>query len=115
MQNLIKTKFYQFNQNNSGGYFITDEENGISEVVIIESDTAKRAYEKLQEIGEKVDSFNDYCECCGERWSNWLDDEEGDEIPSYYGNPISQARKGIFDKNIFVHYLDGKFEKFILK
>jgi hypothetical protein len=108
----MKTMFFNFNQNNSGGYFVEDFENGVCEEIIIEANTAKDAIKIFEEIGEKVSGFYDSCPCCGERWSTWIDDQDGTERPEIYGTLVENVKKGIFTKNCFVHYIDGTFKRF---
>jgi len=111
----VKTKFWKFDQNNSGGYFVEDAENGVCEIVIIEALNAKDAFSRLEKIGEKVDGFWNYCSCCGERWSSWIDDSDGTIVPEHYGTPIEEVERSMFRSEIFVHYFDGSFKKFTLK
>lgn len=114
MKREIETKFYNFDQNNSGGYFVKSEEHGVCEMVIVEAQNYKEAYARLESIGEHVDGFNNYCSCCGERWSNWGDDEDGTEHPMIYDERIEVAKKGMFRETAFVHYYDKTFKKFEL-
>lgn len=44
------TKFFNFSQNKSGGYFIYDDIVGICEEVIVEADNAKNAWSKMKSI-----------------------------------------------------------------
>lgn len=113
MKREIETKFYAFDQNNSGGYFIDDEQNGVCEVVIIEAQNANEANSKLNEIGEKVDGFDDFCPCCGERWY-YVDESEARETPSIYSTPIEEYEGSMFRKACYIHYYDGtiKFHEF---
>jgi hypothetical protein len=105
-------KFYNFNQNNSGGYFVDDEKYGVGEYVIIEASNAEEAWDKLESIGSNVSGFWNYCGCCGERWSNWLDDEDGKERPEIYGVPIDEVKRSMFRNEAYVHYTDGTFKKY---
>lgn len=111
----IVTKFWSFSQNNSGGYFVEDKQNGVNEEIIIEAKNAKDAWKRLEEIGSKVDGFFNYCGCCGERWSNWLDDNDGTSEPTHFGTPLDKVKKGMFRGGCFVHYYDGTFKEFIYK
>ena len=104
--------FFTFSQNNSGGYFVEDEERGVNECVIVEADTAEAAIERLHEIGADVDGFWSFCSCCGERWNEWLDDDDGTESPELYNTPIEKQTAQMFRKAAFVHYADGNFKKF---
>lgn len=101
--------FFTMSQNNSGGYFVEDDDAGVCEYVIIEADSAKDAAEKLDKIGDSVDGFHNFCPCCGERWSaEWLNDDDGDEQPSIYGEPIEKCKKERFRDRCFTHYKDGR-------
>ena len=106
----INPLFYTFNQNNSGGYFVKDNDVGVSEFMIIEAYSAEDAWIRLQKIGEDVQGFNNYCPCCGERWPDWMDDDEGTKEPELYGEPIKGYKNDFFEKECFIHYLDGKIE-----
>lgn len=110
----IETKFYEFSQNNSGGYFVENDTFGICEYVIIEAISAKAAWHKLEEIGENVSELFDYCPCCGERWSSPFEDEAKDE-PMLYDTPISEVEKSWYRNRAFVHYHDGSFKEFVFK
>lgn len=66
----VQNKFFEFNQNNSGGTFITDASRGIGEYVIIEAADAKEANSLAQQKGlyfDGCESGQD-CDCCGDRW-----------------------------------------------
>ena len=114
MENIV-TKFWNFSQNNSGGYFVEDKENGVNEEVIVEAKNAKEAWERLEKIGSKVDGFFDYCGCCGERWSDWLDDSDGTSEPMHYDTPLDKVEKSMFRGGCFVHYYDGTIKEFTYK
>ena len=115
MERVVNTKFYTFRQNNSGGYFVSDDTYGVSEIVIVEAINAKDAWNRLSDIGDNVSGFWEYCSCCGERWSNWLDDDDGKDIPMLYDTKIEEAKSSMFNKVAYVHYLDNTFKKFDLK
>ena len=106
----MKKRFFTFSQNNSGGYFVEDNEHGVCEYVIIEADNAEDAWNRLVEIGDKVDGFWVYCSCCGERWYPPYDN--GDEEPMIHGEPLSSVEAWIFRTGAFVHYADGSFKRF---
>lgn len=107
-------RWFTFDQNNSGGNFVYDEQAGISTKVLIEAHSAAEANRIAQQIGLYFDGDGD-CSCCGDRWySKWTDDE-GDEEPLIYGVPAAQYRgdkytgkwqdEGEFEH--FTHHLDG--------
>ena len=110
-----KTKFFHFDQNNSGGYFVRDDQYGICESVIIEAETAKKAFSQLEEIGENVPGMFTFCDCCGERWSDWLDDSEGTDDPMIYNTPIEKVEASTFRSKCFIHYVDGTFKEVVFK
>ncbi|HEM4739795.1 TPA: hypothetical protein U2D46_001947 [Streptococcus suis] len=82
-----QTYFYVFDQNNSGGYFVIDE-NVTSEIIIEATEEAK-ALERLEEILSQKPEYMEYCSCCGERWypeysdvytRYWVSDEQYEEF-----------------------------------
>lgn len=116
MERIIHTKFFTFNQTNSGGEFIIDEKEGVGEYVIIEALSAKEAIRKFEEIGDKVLFFDSSCPCCGDRWSTWIDDSDGTEQPTIYGDIIEDYKNTyLLDKRAFVHYINGNIVKHTLK
>ena len=106
------TKFYTFNQNNSGGSFKTSEQAGISEYVIIEALNARDANLKAEVIGlyfNGCENDND-CPCCGDRWSP-IYEGDGYGVPYIYNIPLSEVKKSYYRDSCYVHYLNGKIEK----
>lgn len=115
----MKTKFFIFNQNNSGGSFRYSKESGISRYVIIEAVDAEAAMNRAEDIGLYFDGVaNDMdCECCGDRWHRpWSD--EGTDEPSIYGvhpseHHVEGSRYRFFKADEFeiaVHYMDNRIE-----
>lgn len=110
------SKFFTFRQNNSGGSFDFDKESGITFCVIVEAKDADEANKRAEEIGlyfNGVDMNMD-CECCGDRWHEVWGDDEGDDVPSMYGEPIVEGGKNYDyvwtnepNSEIAVHYKDG--------
>jgi len=107
MDRNIKTKFYTTMQNNSGGYFIVNDD--VAQYVIVEARSFSEARRLLEDITE---DYSKYCPCCGERWSSWFHDNDGTEKPTIYGVPLDEVRKEIFRENAIVYYYDGT-KKFI--
>lgn len=78
--------FYTYDQNNSGGNFVIDE--NVDHYVIIEAESADEANEKATDIGLYFNGVEEGvdCECCGDRWNEqW---ENGDPVPMIYGTNI---------------------------
>ena len=61
-----KTYFYAFDQNNSGGYYVIDE--NVTHEIIIEATKKSEAVERLEEILSQKPKYTEYCSCCGKRW-----------------------------------------------
>lgn len=111
--------FYEYRQNNSGGSFDFDADAGISVNVIIEADNAQEANYKAEDIGLYFNGDGD-CPCCGDRWYDQWNDENGDAVPSHYGEPIQDVEfgKGLHFKWIkdgpeaYVHFADGNIQAY---
>lgn len=112
---LSDPKFFEFNQNNSGGSFVYD--TYLSEYVIIEAVSSKHANELAEDIGIYFEGCisSDDCPCCGDRWyPTWSDD--GVKVPMMYSfeekcqvpaeEYISSFSRG--QETIRIHYLDGR-------
>ena len=80
----METRFYQFDQNNSGGSF--DSDSKLCHRIIIEATSEKEAERKAEELGcyfNGVESGND-CPCCGDRWGS-ADEIDFEKINSRWG------------------------------
>jgi hypothetical protein len=102
MEKIVNTKFYEYDQNNSGGSFHNSEKEGIAEYVIIEALNAAHANARAEEIGlyfNGCDAGKD-CSCCGDRWYR---------VYENYGSETIE--ESLYRTNCFVHYLDGSFSK----
>lgn len=98
--------FITFVQNNSGGYFIQNEE--VDAYVIIEGNTLEEILYKANNIFR---NYREYCDCCGERWDDdWKDENNLDEEPMIYGKPIHEFRSSFFRDKAIIHRLDGSKE-----
>jgi hypothetical protein len=109
--------FYEFNQNNSGGHFEFDEDDGITHFVIIEADSLEDCLKRAAFIGIYFDGCREGidCSCCGDRWYEpWK--EDGKEQPEIYGEhpKIYAAKDGLKwmekGKEVCIHYKDGTRE-----
>ena len=105
------SKFYNFSQNNSGGFFNNNHSAGIGVLVIIEALNADDANDRAEEIGIYFDGCDDNidCDCCGDRWYA-VDEADGEEIPKVYGTLLSDVVKSDYRENCYLHKLDGTFE-----
>jgi len=86
--------FYHYSQNNSGGSFIFNEEDGITHHVVIEAGSVGESHKRAQNIGLYFDGRSEGldCDCCGDRWYA-LGCEDGDEKPSVYGSVLGIKTK----------------------
>lgn len=108
--------FYQFRQNNSGGGFDVDPDEGIGVAVIIEADDLDDLRRRAEDIGLYWGYRPGDCPdpgCCGVRWSLPWDDP--DDEPKIYDTPVAQVTcpaNAWHDERIFVHYKDGHFDTY---
>ena len=60
--------FYDFDQNNSGGYFVVNDK--LCHMLFIEADSKDEAVRKAEELGCYLDGVRKGidCPCCGDRW-----------------------------------------------
>lgn len=116
-ESVRKPSFYEFNQNNSGGGFDYDDNAGISEYVIVEATSADEAISIAKDIGLYFDGDGD-CSCCGNRWSDYMSDRDGTDIPMLYGKTLEDYGNGRWEEGwrekgkpvVYVHYLNGIVE-----
>lgn len=103
-------KWYEFSQNNSGGYFI--QTDSLCEYVLIEAISYEDAKTKLTNL---VDSDNawGYCECCGERWCLW-GEEDGTDSPTIWGESIYTLSTSYGREQCILHHYEGKIERVVL-
>lgn len=74
---LMKSKWFNFRQNNSGGIFRDPAIN-----VWVEARDAEEANKRAASIGLYFDGDGD-CSCCGNRWhEQWSDDRGEDACPA---------------------------------
>lgn len=100
------TLFFEFCQNNSGGFFVTDDERGLGPRVWIEARDKADALNLAVQKGIYFDGVQDGrdCACCGDRWSEYLD--AGAEAPSPDG-----FYDFLWHDTVYVHHLDGRIER----
>lgn len=95
-------KWYLYEQNNSGGYFIINDD--VAHGIFIQASSNKEANEKASRI---VDDYLEFCDCCGDRW--WIDAEDcdGTESPEVYGVQIYEAKPTPFRSVYILYYASG--------
>jgi hypothetical protein len=101
----VVLKWYHFSQNNSGGYFIVDDE--VANDVFIQERNVQAAVSKAEDLFADRSQF---CDCCGQRWStSYIDESDGHPVPMIYGEPYTPG--GMFRDEARLHYFDGRIEK----
>jgi len=112
------TRFFTYDQNNSGGVFeLTDD---LTYRVIIEAESAKEANAKLESLGGYFNGVEKEidCDCCGDRWYSAWSEDAGNPEPLLYGQTPAEYVTGKSflwmpkGKNIVVHYANGRKEWF---
>ena len=103
--------FVTLSQNNSGGYFINDEDKGICEYIIIEADNNTEFINRLNRIANSINGFYDYCNCCGERWFIDEDSIEFESEPLIDDESVYKVKKYSFREKCFIHFKNGNIEK----
>jgi len=102
----IESKFYTETQNNSGGYYLINDE--VAEHIIIEAFTPDQANSILKDI---VADHSEFCKCCGSRWNIYFNDFDGKPEPMIYDSLIKDIKK----ESVIIYYLDGTIKKFNYK
>lgn len=104
----MSKKFYTIDQNNSGGYYIKNDD--VDYYVSVQADSPYEAERLLERV---VEDHSEYCECCGTRWSTYLS-EEGD-TPTMYGTPLTELKDQdtfwLEEKVAIIYYADGTKER----
>ena len=105
---VSKLRWWHFDQNNSGGYFITNED--VAEDVFIQASSAEEATKRAEALFE---NYSEYCACCGERWSTYAHEDDGTDSPELYGDSIYSAKAQMFHSECRLHFIDGSVEAYV--
>lgn len=103
----MKLKWYPYRQNNSGGSFTEDQNQGPQ--VFIQAESAAGAWSMAQEMFDF-----EYCECCGERWYE-AEEDDGQDEPTVYGVPVNEVTQSFFVDYAILHHFNGVVEKVTFK
>lgn len=100
--------FYLFVQNNSGGIYNVDAEEGIGINVAFEANSEEEAIERAKDViyFDGVEKGFD-CPCCGDRWSDyiWAEAETIEELNK------QKYESWFDDSTMYVHMLDGTIKE----
>lgn len=98
--------FFIWNQNNSGGHFVVDDD--LTWRVVIEEETYDLAEYKALTLGVYYDGVADDrdCSCCGDRWYEGEELEWGDQTLEEHLQEYADDY-GWESPSVIIHYLDG--------
>ena len=106
--------FFTYDQNNSGGSFDVP-----AEYVVVEAVDYVEANYLAERYGLYFNGCDDGldCPCCGDRWYSQYSNEDGTEVPSVYGKPLTDptALENTWtggSKTAVVYYKNGTVEKY---
>ena len=102
--------FYTYGQNNSGGYFMQDD--NVDQYICVEANSPSEADAIVTEI---VEDYHERCECCGPRWYIDASERDGQEVPSLYRQPITEREAGYGQDTVIIYYANGVREKYDVK
>ncbi len=87
----VATKFYTFDQNNTGGSFDHMPASGIGYKVAFEATDVQHAKQRALSAGVYFNGCDDGrdCPCCGDRWSSWIDESDATDEPETHGKPLT--------------------------
>ena len=116
MDSKLESRWFSFSQNNSGGSFHHEPLDGIGRFVFIEAQNAAHAKDRAERIGLYFNGCASGldCSCCGDRWSDYVDDSDGEAVPMRYGETYREAVDGEapeLDWGIpsYIHRIGGEF------
>ena len=99
MKRNLETRFYEFSQNNSGGFFDVDE--NVCHRVVIEATDADHAQRILEPM---IENQSGSCSCCGDRWTAY----DADVID------LSHWKEKGYPVSVYSHYNDAEARWFKL-
>ena len=104
--------FYMYNQNNSGGNFITDDK--VCRFVIVEAEYADNADIFAEDIGIYFNGCdNDIdCPCCGDRWSPAWESLDEPKIYSFNPEDYDDIFAQVGEVYCRVYYKDGSVKEY---
>lgn len=103
--------FITFRQNNSGGYYI--ENDDVAAYVIVEGNNVKEILDKANKIFK---DYREYCPCCGERWQNRKTEYDLTNEPMIYSCSAYKYKAGWLEgKRAVIYKIDGTKEFIDLK
>lgn len=125
--NTGPTKFYHFDQNNSGGSFRENED--VTKHVFIEAHSAEEANLLADNFGIYFDGcdMGVDCSCCGDRWHPVREDApitlnrdsptmwQNNGTPDGHYVDVHEVFKDGFSTDCIIHFLNGTKEHVVFK
>ena len=112
---MSDTKWYTFRQNNSGGNFHHRPQDGIGLCLFIEAMDKDHALARAERIGLYFNGCSSGidCSCCGDRWSEWCDENESPELYDEPFEAVGEGEEGFIDWGIpsYIHHIGGAFSQ----
>lgn len=104
-----KTKFFTFDQNNTGGRFL----DNMPLFLIVEAIDSFQADDIAINNGVYFNGceIGLDCECCGDRWTE-SSNNDSSETPNIYGNPVEQFKSQWGNYVAKVIYLNGTVKEY---
>ena len=107
----MKTNFYLYTQNHSGG--IVDRDEWVQDYVIVEAKSEKKATKRMFDIISNSTN-SESCECCGSRWWYWdievIENTKKDQDLLAKANSLLAQNKFDKEQAVIIHFLNKKIK-----
>lgn len=107
-------KFYTTCQGHSGGYIIQND--FVDYFICIQAESYKEAANILLKV---TNDYSEYCDCCGERWDSFFDEDDG---TYYISNGCDKNLEEINPKDVYpfenfaiIYYANGNKKRLNVK
>lgn len=103
------SRWFVFNQNNSGGRFHINDAEGIGPRVWVQATNPKQANDVAERIGIYFDGCEEDrdCPCCGDRWYRVWKSEKGSETVE-----INEDYDFGWHDTVYAHSMDGTIHRY---
>lgn len=99
----VRLRWWTADQNNSGGYYIENQD--VAAYVLVQARSVQEAQSRIKPV---LSRYFEFCYCCGQRWStdDWTD-EDGTSEPTIYGKPLDRQQPAFRTATVVMHHYDG--------
>lgn len=99
----ITLRWWTADQNNSGGYYIENQD--VAAYVFVQASSAQEALSRIESV---LDQYSEFCQCCGTRWSaDYWSDDDGTSEPTIYGQTLDQQQPIFRTATAVMYHYDG--------